>query len=76
MGGGAGPMEMLSGFTKSYMPEILYTTGAFTLVTGIVSFLLLLGVAEACYCLLDVEEQSKQNQQALQIVISRLGTLR
>jgi hypothetical protein len=58
---------------QKYAPQICYGSGAFTLVTGLVCFLLLLGLGQMCYVLLDLEEQSAQTSQALQVVIARLG---
>lgn len=56
-----------------FVPPICYAFGAFTLVSGIVTFILFLGLGQACYILIDLEEQSIQQGEALGIIIARLG---
>jgi hypothetical protein len=81
MGGGAlgglGPaagMGDMMGFLQAFIPGLCFASGAFTLVTGIVGFILFLGVAQACYALLDLEDQSFQMSQTLNTIVARLGS--
>lgn len=52
---------------------VCFAFGAFTLVSGIVTFIIFLGLGQACYVLIDLEEQSIQQGEALGIIIARLG---
>lgn len=45
----------------------------FTLVSGVVTFILFLGLGQACYALLDVEEQQHQMNDTLGIILARLA---
>lgn len=65
----SGPLDMLKGL----IPGISFVSGVFTLVSGIVGFILFLGLAQACYALLDLEDQSFQMAQTLQMIVARLG---
>jgi hypothetical protein len=69
-GGGAGP---LLGLLGSALPVLCIAGGVFSLVSGVVTFLLFLGLGQACYVLLDLEQQSLQMSQAIQIILARLG---
>jgi hypothetical protein len=73
--GGMGPGGM--GSLMAFLPGILkgfyIASGLFTLVSGAVTFVLFLGLGQACYALLDVEEQAHQNHELLQTVLARLG---
>jgi hypothetical protein len=74
-GGGAagiGPgafMQMM----QPYVGPLMYASGVLALVTGVVTFLLFLGLGQACYALLDLEEQSARMAQALDAIVARLG---
>jgi hypothetical protein len=67
--GGGGPFELI----RELLPGISFASGAFTLVTGIVGFVLFLGMAQACYALMDLEDQTFQMAQTLQMIVTRLG---
>lgn len=69
LGGLGNPLDML----KSLIAPMSFISGTFTLVSGVVGFILFLGLAQACYALLDLEEQSFQMAQTLQIIVTRLG---
>jgi hypothetical protein len=70
-----GPGATMSMITGMIAP-ICFASGAFTLLTGIVGFILFLGMAQACYALLDLEEQSYEMSLTLQTIVARLGTMR
>lgn len=75
--GGAGPMAgigAMMGMLQAFIPGICFASGAFTLVSGIVGFVLFLGIAQACYALLDLEEQSFVMSQTLNTIVARLGS--
>lgn len=58
---------------QSLLAPLYFISAAFTLVTGIVTCLLFLGLGQACYVLLDLEEQTFQLGQALHLVAARFG---
>ncbi len=58
---------------QSLLAPLYFISGAFTLVTGIVTCLLFLGLGQACYVLLDLEEQTFQLGQGLQMLAARFG---
>lgn len=66
---GGGPFDLI----REFLPAISFASGAFTLVTGIVGFVLFLGMAQACYALMDLEDQTFQMAQTLQMIVNRLG---
>jgi hypothetical protein len=72
MPGPGAAMGMLTGM----IAPLCFASGTFTLVTGIVGFILFLGMAQACYALLDLEEQSFEMSLTLQTIVARLGSLR
>jgi hypothetical protein len=51
----------------------MIASGVFTLVSGVVCWLLFLGLGQACYAIMDLEEQAYQNSQTLEILVARLG---
>ena len=67
-----GPETFLPLFLNA-LPALYLGSAAITLVTGIVTFLLVLGLGQACYALLDLEDQSYQMAQSLQAILARLG---
>jgi hypothetical protein len=69
LGGIGNPLDMIKGM----IPGISFASGVITLVSGVVGFILFLGLAQACYALLDLEEQSFQMAQTLQMIVARLG---
>lgn len=72
--GGAAPrpgFDFMSMF-RSFLTPLYFISAGFTLLTGIVSCLLFLGLGQACYVLLDLEDQTHQITQTLQLISSRL----
>jgi hypothetical protein len=63
----------LSGF-QALLAPMFFVSGLITLVTGVLCFLLFLGLGQACYVLLDLEEHQHQLAQVLQMIVARLGT--
>jgi hypothetical protein len=71
--GGAGLADLLPGIGK--MMAVATIGGAiFTLVSGVVTFVLFLGLGQACYALIDMEEQQFRISDTLAIVLARLNT--
>jgi hypothetical protein len=71
----AGPGAALS-MVSGMIAPICFASGAFTLVTGIMGFILFLGLAQACYALMDLEDQSYDMARTLQTIVARLSTMR
>lgn len=46
----------------------------FTMVSGVVTFVLFLGLAQACYALIDIETQQHRMNDTLGILLARLGS--
>ena len=69
LGGMGNPLDMIKGL----IAPLSFVSGVFTLVSGVVGFILFLGLAQACYALLDLEDQSFQMAQTLQMIVARLG---
>jgi hypothetical protein len=59
---------------KSTLPVVCFASGAFSIVTGVVGFILLLGIAQLCYCILDIEEQSYQTAVTLSTLLARMNS--
>jgi hypothetical protein len=73
-GPSSNPMSPSAGtLLQQAIPALSVAGGVFTLVTGIVSFLLFLGLGQACYVLLDLEEQQGRMENMLQILTLRPG---
>lgn len=68
--GGGGALGMLGG---GLLSGFFIASAIGTLVMGVVGFFLFLGMGQACYALLDLEEQSQQMAQTLQFLAARLG---
>jgi hypothetical protein len=68
-----GPGAMM-GLMQAFIPGLCFASGAFTLVSGIVGFILFLGVAQACFALLDLEDQTFQMAHTLGAIVARLGS--
>jgi hypothetical protein len=70
--GGAGLGDLLPGIGKM-MAAATIGGAIFTLVSGIVTFVLFLGLGQACYALIDMEEQQFRISDTLAIVLARLN---
>lgn len=68
-----GPLTGMTQLIQKAIPAMSFAGGVFTLVTGIVSFLLFLGLGQACYVLLDLEEQQNRMENMLQLLTLRPG---
>ncbi|MFN3649890.1 MAG: hypothetical protein ACK47B_09925 [Armatimonadota bacterium] len=66
--------DLMFGGFRSAIPKLFYTSALFTLISGVVMWVLFLGLSQVCYVLLDLEEQSIQMQEALGIIVARLGS--
>lgn len=75
-GGGGLPMGDMLGMFTPVIGAALFASGLFTLVTGVVGWVILLGMGQACYLLMDLEEQSFRHSEVLQILVARLGGAR
>lgn len=64
---------LTGGILARVVPPLCYGSAVFTLFTGVVTFLLFLGMGQGCYLLVDLEEQSFQMSEALGIIVARLG---
>lgn len=75
LGGGGNPLGGLANALdlRGYMAAALYGSALFNFVTGIVGFFLFLGLGQACYALLDLDEESQRQLQMLEIIAARLG---
>ena len=67
-----GPFTGIS-MLQQFIPALSLAGGVFTLVSGIVTFLLFMGLGQACYVLLDLEEQQGRMENMLQILTLRPG---
>jgi hypothetical protein len=74
-GGGMGAPGLgdIGGVLMPFLIALSYAGAVFTLVSGIVTFLLFLGLGQACYVLLDLEEQTFRLSETLGLVVARLG---
>jgi hypothetical protein len=74
-GGGMGAPGLpdMGGVLMPFLIALSYAGAVFTLVSGIVTFLLFLGLGQACYVLLDLEEQTFRLSETLGLVVARLG---
>lgn len=75
MGGpprGAGGEQLLDLLARAWSVAC-FGGAALTLVSGLVMFLMFLGLGQACYVLLEVEERQLQLQDTLTILGARLG---
>lgn len=78
-GGGAslpmpgGPFSGGADLLQKALPALGIAGGVFTLVTGIVTFLLFLGLGQAFYVLIDLEEQQTRMENMLQVLTLRPG---
>lgn len=75
-GGALGqPVAGLGGLpdVRPYVQGLCYASAAFNLVTGVVGFFLFLGLGQACYALLELEEESRRTTQWLEVIATRLG---
>ncbi len=71
LGGGGGPFTGMASLLQKSIPALSFAGGVFTLVTGVVSFLLFLGLGQVCYVLLDLEEQQGRMENMLQVLSLR-----
>lgn len=74
-GGGTtpNPADALMPLLGGFIAPLFFASGVFSVVTGVVSCLLFLGLGQACCALLDMEEQACQNGQALNQILMRLS---
>lgn len=71
--GGAAGMGVLMPQLGKVIAAMTIGGALFTLVSGVVTFLLFLGLGQACYALLDMEEQQHAISDTLGIILARLG---
>jgi hypothetical protein len=69
----SGPFTGMTELFKTAIPAAAVAGGVFTLVTGVVSFLLFLGLGQAFYVLIDLEEQQHRMENMLQVLTLRPG---
>ena len=58
---------------RGMMATACYASAAFNFLTGFAGFFLFLGLGQACYALLELEEESQRTNQWLEIIAARLG---
>lgn len=73
-GGSGGGMAMFAPILGRLMAALSLGGGLFTLVSGVVTFLLFLGLGQACVALIDVEEQQYRMNDTLGIILARLNS--
>lgn len=70
--GGRGPgLAGAADFFKGLMPLLWTLSGVVTLVSGIVTCLLFLGLGQACYVLLDLEQQTHDLSETMRQFLMR-----
>lgn len=73
LGGGGAAMGGMGALLDGLKGPLFFVSAVVTLVTGVVSCLLFLGLGQVCYVLLDLEEQTYNITQTLQLIGSRLS---
>ena len=68
-----GPLTGIGKVLQQAIPAVAFAGAIFTLMTGIVSFLLFLGLGQAFYVLIDLEEQQHRMENMLQVLTLRPG---